>query len=114
MLMTRYKKWDVLVTAFPFADELRSKKRPTVCVACLNPAEGIELYWLLMVTSTHLKGWKGDVEINDVKKAGLPIPSIVRTSKVACVDASFIERKAGTTDIKTKTHVRAALQKLLA
>ncbi|MEK7509636.1 MAG: type II toxin-antitoxin system PemK/MazF family toxin [Patescibacteria group bacterium] len=112
--MTRYKRWDVLVTAFPFADELRSKMRPAVCVAAFNPADDIELYWLLMITSTHLKGWKGDVDIDDVQKAGLPIPSIVRTSKIACVDASFVEKKAGVLDTRTKDAIRTMLQKYFA
>ena len=112
--MTRYRKWDVLVTAFPFADDLKSKRRPAICVASFNPTDGIVLYWLLMVTSTRLKGWKGDIEIGDAKKAGLPIPSIVRTSKIACIDASFIDRKAGTLDTRTKIAISAMLQKLFA
>lgn len=112
--MTRYKKWDVLVTAFPFADELRSKRRPAVCIAAFNPAAGIQLYWLLMITSTHLKGWEGDVAIADAKKAGLPIPSIVRTTKIACVDASFIEKKAGALDAKTKSAVQKTLRSYFA
>ena len=112
--MTRYKKWDVLVTAFPFADELRSKKRPVVCIAAFNPAADIQLYWLLMVTSTRLKGWKGDIEIADIKKAGLPISSIVRTSKIACVDASLIEKRVGTLDLKTKNSVLKIVQSYFA
>jgi mRNA interferase MazF len=111
--MTRYKRGDVLVTAFPLSDSARLKKRPVVCVAALKPTRGIILYWVLMVTSTKLPRWSGDVRISDIKKAGLPIPSIVRTSKIACVDSSFIEKKVGALDVDAKTAVSRALSKMV-
>ena len=110
MRMTRYREWDVVVTAFPFADDIAVKRRPVVCIAALNPTRTIELYWVLMITSTKLKGWRGDIEIQNRKKAGLPIPSIVRATKIACVDGSLIEKKAGVLDRVTKAEVRKALQ----
>ena len=114
MPMMHYKKWDVLVTTFPFADDARSKKRPVLCVASFHPTKDIELYWVLMVTSTKLKGWQGDIEVHDLKRTGLPVPSIVRTTKIACVDASLIEKKAGVLDATTKEAVRRMLQDLFA
>ena len=107
--MTRYKKWDVVVTSFPFADAITAKRRPALCIATFLPARGIELYWVLMITSSTLRGWDGDIEVGNLKKAGLPIPSIIRTSKIACVDASLIEKKVGMID----THTKEAVQKKL-
>ena len=114
MHMTRYKRWDVVVTVFPFADDIMVKRRPALCVAAFSPTRKIELYWVLMITSTTLKGWRGDIEIKNRKKAGLPIPSIVRSAKIACVDGSLIERKAGVLDTNTKTAVHKILQDLVA
>lgn len=114
MPMTRYKRFDIIVTAFPYADDVLVKKRPTVCIASFRPTRSIQLYWVLMVTSTKLKRWEGDIAIKDLKKAGLPIPSIVRTAKIACVDASLIEKKAGVLDASTKQAVQKTLDELFA
>ena len=111
-LMTRYKRFDVLVTAFPFADSGLAKKRPVVCVASFRPTPAIELYWVLMITSSKMKKWRGDIEIHDLKTAGLPIPSIIRTCKIACIDASLIEKRVGTLDDATKEGVHAAIVKV--
>ena len=110
--MMRYKRFDVVVTAFPYADDILVKKRPAVCIASFSPTRSIQLYWVLMVTSTKLKRWNGDVGITNLKKAGLPIPSIIRTAKIACVDASLIEKKSGVLDGTTKQAVQTTLQDL--
>ncbi|MBI5470612.1 type II toxin-antitoxin system PemK/MazF family toxin [Candidatus Kaiserbacteria bacterium] len=112
--MMRFKRFDVVVTAFPYADDLLMKKRPAVCIASLRPFRNIELYWVLMITSTKLKGWQGDIAVTDLKRAGLPIPSIVRTAKIACVDASLIEKKVGILDTATKTAVQKTVQGLFS
>ena len=112
MPMMRYKHFDVLVTAFPFADSGLVKKRPVVCIASFHPSPAIELYWVLMVTSTKMKKWRGDIAIDDLSTAGLPIPSIVRTSKIACIDESMIEKRIGTLDRTAKDTVCATLKKI--
>lgn len=105
MHMTSCKRWDVVVTRFPFVDKAAVRRRPAVCIASMRPKNSVQLYWVLMVTSTELKGWRGDCEVHDLKKAGLPIPSIVRTAKIACVDESVIERRVGKLDEKTRRNV---------
>ena len=110
--MMRYKRFDVVVTAFPYADALLAKKRPAVCVASFRPTRSIQIYWVLMITSSKLKGWQGDIAVRDLKMAGLPISSIVRTAKIACVDGSLIEKKAGTLDSTTKEATKKVLQDL--
>lgn len=110
MPMMRYKRWDVVVTAFPFADSGAVKKRPALCIAALAPTRSIQLYWVLMITSTELKGWRGDIEIRDLKKTGLPIPSIIRAAKIACVDKSMIQKRVGVLDATTRTSVEKAVR----
>ena len=41
-----------------------------------------------MITSAENRGWPGDVIVNDLELAGLPAPSIIRTAKVATIEAS--------------------------
>jgi mRNA interferase MazF len=33
------------------------------------------------------RGWPGDVSIGDLASAGLPVASVIRTAKVATIDA---------------------------
>jgi mRNA interferase MazF len=41
-----------------------------------------------MITSAENRGWPGDVLVNDLELAGLPAPSIIRTAKIATIEAS--------------------------
>jgi mRNA-degrading endonuclease toxin of MazEF toxin-antitoxin module len=62
-----------------------------------------------MITSAGNPPWSSDVAIADLARAGLPAPSVVRTAKIACIEPSRIERRAGRLD---KTTARAVTQKL--
>jgi mRNA interferase MazF len=41
-----------------------------------------------MITSAGNKGWPGDVTIKSIRAAGLPAPSVIRTAKIATIDAA--------------------------
>lgn len=62
-----------------------------------------------MITSADNVSWPCDVAIDDLEQAGLPVPSVIRTAKIACVEPSRIERRAGRL---TKTVAKAVAQKL--
>jgi mRNA interferase MazF len=40
-----------------------------------------------MITSAANRGWSGDVAIANLSTAGLPAPSVIRTAKIATIDA---------------------------
>jgi mRNA interferase MazF len=45
-----------------------------------------------MITSAENRGWPGDVEfVANYSAAGLPAPSLIRTAKVATVEARHVE-----------------------
>jgi mRNA interferase MazF len=50
------------------------------------------LLWVLMITNADNRGWPGDVVVSDVLDTGLPVQSLVRTGKIATVDARDAER----------------------
>jgi mRNA interferase MazF len=53
---------------------------------------GESLCWVVMITSAENRPWPGDVPFGDgYADAGLPAPSVVRSSKVATVDISRLE-----------------------
>jgi mRNA interferase MazF len=45
-----------------------------------------------MITSAGRVACPGDVEIADLAAAGLPVACVVRTEKIATIDARFAER----------------------
>ena len=73
---------------FPYVDKDRRHHRPALVISNqIGPDEG--LVWALMITAAENDAWPADVRIVGSRDAtGLPIPSIVRTAKVATVEVS--------------------------
>lgn len=51
------------------------------------------LIWVAMVTAAENRRLPGDVVVADYAAAGLPIPSVVRTSKLATIAARRAEKR---------------------
>jgi mRNA interferase MazF len=62
-----------------------------------------------MITSAENEPWPSDIAIADLKRAGLPAPSVVRPAKIACIKPSRIDRRIGRID---KATARIVGQKL--
>jgi mRNA interferase MazF len=41
-----------------------------------------------MIASAENRGWPGDIAVSDLRRAGLPAPSVVRTAKIATIEAA--------------------------
>ena len=41
-----------------------------------------------MITSAENRGWPDDVPVTNLKMAGLPSPSLIRSAKIATIDAA--------------------------
>ncbi len=104
----RIEAFDVVVVPFPYADRLAEKRRPALVISSrkLGP---YGLVWVAMITSAANEPWSCDVAIADLKRAGLPAPSVVRPAKIACIERTRIERRAGRLD---KATARAVAQRL--
>src|ERR1700744_6311316 len=89
--------FDVVVVPFPNADRLAEKRRPALVIS--NRKLAIHgLIWVAMITSADNEAWSSDIPISDLKRAGLPAPSVVRVAKIACIEPSRIERRIGRLD----------------
>ncbi|MFQ5347993.1 MAG: type II toxin-antitoxin system PemK/MazF family toxin, partial [Rhodothalassiaceae bacterium] len=71
------------------------------------------LLWVLMITSAENRGWPGDVDISDIAAAGLPVPSVVRTAKIATIEARDAAR-IGTLPETDRPLVSGHLRRTLA
>ena len=103
------------MTLFPFADGMSAKKRPAlICAGPWRTAKTIEVCWVVMITTTILKGWPGDIDVLDPTGAGLPVVSIIRTLKLACIDTRNIDHKIGALDPVTLHTVQKNVREHLA
>ena len=96
----RVDAFDVVVVPFPYADRLAEKRRPALVISNRKLA-AYGLVWVAMITSAENEPWQCDVAIADLKRAGLPAPSVVRPAKIACIEPARIERRAGRLDKQT-------------
>lgn len=72
---------------FPITEKKGRKFRPALVVAQFRVTRDINLLWTLMITGANREKWEGDVELPDHEAIGLPIASMVRTAKIATIDA---------------------------
>ncbi len=104
----RFDPFDIVVVPFPYADRLAEKRRPALVISNRKlAAHG--LVWVAMITSAENEPWPSDIAIADLKRAGLPAPSVVRPAKIACIEPSRIDRRIGRID---KATARIVGQKL--
>ena len=111
--MTGFEAWDVVKVPFPYTDRPVRQRRPALVVAAAGIQEISGLLWVLMITSRENRGWVGDVEVSDLAGAGLPAPSVVRTAKIATIDAKEAE-VIGRLPAADRLHVRRHLAAELA
>jgi mRNA interferase MazF len=104
----RFDAFDIVVVPFPYADRLVEKRRPALVISNRKLVP-LGLIWVAMITSAENAPWSCDVVIDDLARAGLPAPSVVRPAKIACIEPARIERRAGRLD---KVTAKAVAQKL--
>lgn len=90
--MAAFDVWDVVKVPFPYADRPVRHRRPALVMAVHDHDSHSKLLWILMITSAKNKGRPGDVPVTDLASAGLPAPSVIRTCKIATVDAAAAEK----------------------
>lgn len=89
--MPIFETWNVVKVPFPYTDRPVRQRRPALVVAADILETSHSLIWVLMITSAENRGWPSDVSVSDIETAGLPVPSVVRTAKVAVIDARDAE-----------------------
>jgi mRNA interferase MazF len=90
--MPVFEAWDVVKVPFPYADRPIRQRRPALVVAANDLQAAHGLLWVVMITSAENRGWLGDVGVSDLAYAGLPADSVVRTAKIATIEAKDAER----------------------
>ena len=86
--MASFKRGDVIKVPFPYTNRSTRQSRPAMVVSSPDLEESHGLLWVLMITSAENRGWPGDVAVNDLAGAGLPVASVIRTAKIATIEAA--------------------------
>lgn len=107
-----YKPYDVLVVPFPFTDSAAVKRRPALVLSADQFQDRAGHLVLAMITSRENRGWPLDVELTDLKSAGLPHASVVRM-KLFTLDERFVLSKAGRLAEFDRRAVQRSLRLLL-
>ena len=109
---TRFDAFDIVVVPFPYSDRLAEKRRPALVISNKR-LEALGVLWVAMITSADNESWQGDVPISDVNRAGLPAPSVIRPTKIACIDPARVLRRAGKLDRATARVVSQRVRRFL-
>lgn len=90
--MPTFRQGDVVKVPFPYTDRSTRQSRPALVVSGGGIEDAHGLLWVVMITSAENRGWPGDVAIGDLAAAGLPVASLIRTAKIATIDAADASR----------------------
>lgn len=91
--MPGFDQGDVVRVPFPYTDRDTRQHRPALVVSQGGIGDLDALLWVVMITSATNRPWPGDVPLReDYEAVGLPIPSLVRTTKIATIEARHAQR----------------------
>lgn len=107
----KLQPFDIVVVPFPYADKLAEKRRPAVVISEAVVSDRYKLVWLAMITSAANPRWDCDIDVTDLKVAGLPAPSRIRPVKIATVDVARVARRIGHLSV---TDAKALEKKLIS
>jgi mRNA interferase MazF len=83
----------VVRVPFPYPDRDTRQHRPALVVSSGGLGERESLLRVVMITSAANRPWPGDVSVTEDHEAvGLPVPSVVRSTKIATIEARYARR----------------------
>lgn len=86
--MATCSRGQIVLVPFPYTDRNTRQRRPALVISDGALGQGGTLLWVLMITSADHQSWPGDIDLTDASRStGLQAPSIVRTAKIATVEA---------------------------
>ncbi len=106
-------KFSVVTVPFPFTDRAKAKHRPALVLSAEGKFNNVIGHSVMaMITSAKNSAWPLDVEIKDLKQAGLPSPSMVRM-KLFTIDHRLVLSTLGHLADSDVARVQVAINQLL-
>lgn len=110
--MPTFSSFDVVSVPFPYTDRPVRQRRPALVVSQPEHERTTGLLWVVMITAAENRSWPGDVRLSDPRRAGLSIPSVVRPSKIATIEATQASR-VGSVAPAERRAVQTAIRAIL-
>lgn len=101
--MPTFEQGDVIKVPFPYTDRATRRSRPALVISTGGIEKRHGLLWVAMITSAANRGWRGDVTVTRLARAGLPVPSVIRTAKIATIEVVDAEKLGYITESKLRT-----------
>lgn len=108
-----FAQGSILILPFPYSDRLAEKRRPAVVISKPTLERQHGLIWVAMITSDRGARRQCDTPLGDLKRAGLPAPSLVRSTKLATVEPERVVRLSGSLTKTELTQVLETIAKLM-
>jgi mRNA interferase MazF len=86
--MQSFEPGEIVRVPFPYIDRPVRQYRPALVVSRRPLGSDNALLWVLMITSARNRRWEGDVAVPKGQESGLPVDSLVRTAKIATIEAA--------------------------
>ena len=106
--MDHLKFGQIVLLQFPFTDGITYKRRPVLIIKDCDDGDVI----VCKITSKIYQS-EFDIEINNLEKSGLKLPSVIRVHKIATLEKSLVELKMGQIESEQKDNVRFILKSLV-
>jgi mRNA interferase MazF len=105
--MDHLKFGQVVLLRFPFTDGISFKRRPALIINDCGDGDVI----VCRITSKIYHS-NFDIEIKNLDKSGLRLPSVIRIHKIATLEKDLVELKMGEIGSEQKDKVRLVLKSL--
>lgn len=106
--MDQLKFGQVVLLRFPFTDGVTYKRRPALII---NDFEDGDVIVCRITSKIYHSDF--DIEITNLDKSGLKLPSVIRVHKIATLEKELVELKMGQIGSEHKEIVRLALTSLV-
>jgi len=110
-----YDLYEVVKVPFPFTDVKTAKIRPALIISSakhFNAKIGLSVMAMITSLKPAQMFWPADIIIENLKLAGLPVPSIIRF-KMFTLDHRLILGRLGSLAEKDQHHVQEKLKQIL-
>lgn len=112
--MPTFEQGDLLRVPFPYTGRPVRQHRPALVVSNGGLGADGAFLWVVMITSARNRQWPSDIPlIENHTEVGLPVPSLIRTTKIATIEAAHAHR-LGTLPDALRAEVASALASHLA
>lgn len=110
--MPIFEAFTTISVPFPYVERPSLKRRPALVASAPELMQEHGLAWVLMITSAANAPWPEDIPIDDLRRAGLSKPSVIRPTKLTTIETAAATALGQVTP-EVAARVRVTVRRLL-